>query len=144
MLADAGEILALQRLAYVSEAEIYGDYRIPPLTQTLAEIESEFASQLFLKLVTDGKIVGTVRARERDGTCHIGRLAVHPAYQGRGFGTRLLAGIEACFPGCGRYELFTGHKSENNIRLYQKLGYQIFKSEKVSADLSLIFLAKIK
>ena len=31
---DAKEILDLQKLAYVSEAEIYNDYSIPPLTQT--------------------------------------------------------------------------------------------------------------
>jgi hypothetical protein len=34
--ADAAEILALQKLAYQSEAAIYQDYSIPPLTQTLA------------------------------------------------------------------------------------------------------------
>ena len=32
---DAAAILALQRLAYQSEAEVYGDFSIPPLTQTL-------------------------------------------------------------------------------------------------------------
>lgn len=30
-VGDAAEILELQRRAYVSEAEIYGDYRIEPL-----------------------------------------------------------------------------------------------------------------
>ena len=32
---DAAEILALQKLAYVSEAEIYDDFGIQPLTQTV-------------------------------------------------------------------------------------------------------------
>jgi 2-aminoadipate transaminase len=35
---DAKEILDLQKLAYQSEAEIYNDYTIPPLTQTLEEM----------------------------------------------------------------------------------------------------------
>jgi hypothetical protein len=39
---DAQEILALQRLAYQSEAEIYDDYSIPPLTQTLEAIRADF------------------------------------------------------------------------------------------------------
>ena len=34
VLADAAEILSLQRLAYRSEAEIYNDYNIEPLTQS--------------------------------------------------------------------------------------------------------------
>lgn len=37
-------ILDLQKAAYISEAEIYGDYRIPPLTQTLSDIEALFYS----------------------------------------------------------------------------------------------------
>jgi hypothetical protein len=35
-IEDAEEILALQKLAYVSEAEIIDDFTIPPLHQTLA------------------------------------------------------------------------------------------------------------
>jgi hypothetical protein len=34
-VSDAEEILALQKLAYQSEAEIYNDFGIPPLVQTL-------------------------------------------------------------------------------------------------------------
>ncbi|WP_198936768.1 hypothetical protein [Domibacillus epiphyticus] len=37
---DAEEILALTKLAYMSEAEIYNDYTIHPLTQTLEKKES--------------------------------------------------------------------------------------------------------
>ena len=42
MIDDAQEILALQKLAYQSEAEIYNDFTIPPLHQTLDEIKAEF------------------------------------------------------------------------------------------------------
>ena len=41
-IADAEEILSLQKLVYESEAEIYNDFTIPPLTQTLEEIKAEF------------------------------------------------------------------------------------------------------
>ncbi|MDT8901962.1 GNAT family N-acetyltransferase [Anaeroselena agilis] len=143
-VTDAGEILALQRLAYISEAEIYGDYRISPLTQTLVEVEEEFSARVFLKMVVDGRIVGSARGREQDGTCHVGRLVVHPDYQKRGYGSRLLTGMEEFFPRCGRFELFTGHKSVANIRLYQKHGYIPFKTETVTDGLSFIYLEKIK
>lgn len=48
-IGDALEILTLQKVCYQSEAEIYPDYNIPPLIQTLEEIESEFGVYYFLK-----------------------------------------------------------------------------------------------
>lgn len=36
--ADAAAILALQKLAYQSEARLYNDFSIPPLLQTLEEL----------------------------------------------------------------------------------------------------------
>ena len=39
---DIPEILALQKITFQSEAEIYGDDSVPALQQTLAEIEAEF------------------------------------------------------------------------------------------------------
>lgn len=38
---DAGEVLTIQRAAFVSEARIYGSVDMPPLTQTLDELEAE-------------------------------------------------------------------------------------------------------
>lgn len=45
-IADAGELLTLQRAAYVTEALLYGDPELPALTQSLAELVDElrFAS----------------------------------------------------------------------------------------------------
>jgi len=145
-VADAGEILSLQKLAYRSEAEIYGDFSIPPLTQTQENIEDEFQHTTFLKAVRDGAqeetIVGSVRAFLRDGTCHIGRLIVHPEVQNQGIGSRLMNAIELQFSLADRYELFTGHRSERNLYLYQKLGYTIFKTTPVNERLNLIYLEK--
>ena len=62
-ISDASEILALQKISYLSEAEIYWDFTIPPLVQTLGEIEGEFTDHLFLKAVVGDRIVGSVRAR---------------------------------------------------------------------------------
>lgn len=141
-LADAQEILDLQKLAYQSEAAIYQDYAIPPLTQTLPELEAELQNQVFLKAVAAGRIVGSVRAYLQQGTCCIGRLIVHPAYQNRGLGKELMRKIEGCFPQAQQYELFTGHRSERNLYLYQKLGYQQVRMEQVSEKLTLVFLEK--
>ena len=39
-----------------SEAEIYGDYSIDPLTQTLDALRADFAKQAFLKVSVSGRI----------------------------------------------------------------------------------------
>ena len=141
-IKDAKGILDLQKLAYKSEAEIYNDYTIPPLTQTLEEIRTDFESHVFLKASSDRRIIGSVRAHTRKETCLIGRLIVHPDFQNQGIGTKLMTEIERYFSGTTRFELFTGHKSERNIRLYQKLGYKIFRNERITSDLTLIYLEK--
>ena len=141
-VSDAEELLALQKLAYRSEAEIYNDFSIPPLVQTLESMEEDFKNHLFLKAVMDGRIVGSVRANAKEGTCHIGRLVVHPDFQNRGIGTRLMDEIEKIFSGGKRFELFTGDKSERNLRLYQKRGYRIFKTATITDRTNVIFLEK--
>ena len=39
-LDDAEAILALQRLAYQTEAALYDDFTLPPLIETLAELRA--------------------------------------------------------------------------------------------------------
>ncbi len=141
---DAAQILELQKIAYQSEAELYNDYTIPPLTETLEELKTLFENHIFLKATVEGKIVGSVRACNKgNGTCHIGRLIVAPDFQNRGVGTLLLAEIERRFAGCSRFELFTGAKSDRNIHLYQKAGYKQFKTMAVSDKLKLTCLEKV-
>ena len=139
---DAQEILALQKLAYQSEAKIYNDFNIPPLHQTLDEIKAEFANQQFLKFCEKGRMVGSVRTYIKDGTCYIGKLIVHPECQNRGIGTKLLQEIENTIDHVNRYELFTGHKSRKNLYLYEKNGYKIFRRQQVTDDLTIVFMEK--
>lgn len=138
---DAKDLLDLQKLAYKSEANIYND-AIPPLTQTLEQLEADFNKQLFIKACINGNIVGSVRAYMKQDTCLIGRLIVHPDFQNQGIGTKLMNEIEKRFNQARKYELFTGHKSDRNLYLYQKLGYSLFKSERTSEQLTLLYLKK--
>lgn len=141
---DAASILTLQKRAYQKEAQLYDDYSIPPLTQTIGEIVSDFNELTFFKAKKNNQIVGSVRVRIDGENAFVGRLVVEPHHQGQGIGTRLMTYLESQLPECSRFELFTGHKSEDNIRLYERLGYRRFKEETVHPGLSLVYMEKIR
>ncbi|MBD2259317.1 GNAT family N-acetyltransferase [Pseudanabaena sp. FACHB-2040] len=141
-LEDAVTLLELQKLAYQSEALLYNDFNIPPLAQSLDEMRSDITSKVFLKASIKGNITGSVRGYQEENVCFIGRLIVHPDFQGQGIGTALMVQIESCFDRVQRFQLFTGHKSERNIHLYERLGYKIFKKQKINKNLSLLFMEK--
>lgn len=139
---DAAEILALQRLCFQSEAELCNNVNIPPLLQSLAELEQEIESCRVLKLVLENGIVASVRATMEADVCRIGRLIVHPRFQGQGLGTMLMARIESDFAAASCFEIFTGSRSIANLRLYQRLGYSETRRVDISANLTLVFLQK--
>jgi ech hydrogenase subunit C len=140
--ADAPEILGLQKTAFQSEAEIYGDDNLPPLLQTLDELRTDFDRMTFIKAVINGKIVGAVHGHAADGAARVERLVVHPHFQRRGIGRRLMEEAEKAFPDAKRFEVFTGEKSERNLNLYRKLGYQPFKTEPSTPAINLVYLQK--
>lgn len=143
-LQDAVSILELQKLAYQSEAQLYGDFCIPPLIQTLDELKSDFAGKVFLKVQIEDRVIGSVRGYQAGDTCYVERLIVHPNHQRQGIGTALMNQLELCFEQVQRFELFTGNKSERNIQLYRRLGYEIFKTQKMNKNLSFVFMEKHK
>lgn len=141
---DTVAILELQKLAYHSEAKLYNDFSIPPLTQTMEELEIDFNSKVFLKAQIESEIIGSVRGYQSGNTCYIERLIVHPNRQGQGIGKALMELFEAHFDQVQRFELFTGSKSDRNIHLYERLGYKIFKSAEINKNLSFVFMEKYK
>ena len=140
---DAGELLTLQRAAYVSEGQIYENASIPPLTQTLAELADELGRSIALKATVGARIVGTARARLEGGTLHIGRIAVAPDMQGRGIGTALIERLESEHAdGVHTFALFTGDSNPANRRLYERLGYRATHTELLDFGVRLVHLAK--
>ncbi|WP_078393499.1 GNAT family N-acetyltransferase [Shouchella patagoniensis] len=132
--ADAKAILHVQKLAYRSEAEIYNDYSILPLHETVSDVEKAFSEYMILKAVaSNGEIAGSVRAKKENDQISIAKLMVHPDWQNYGIGRKLMEAIEQEVPG-KRYSLFTGSKSVKNLALYQKLGYRIYKEGQLPGE----------
>jgi ech hydrogenase subunit C len=141
--ADVPEILALQKVSYQSEAEIYGDDSLPALQQNLDDLAGDFDKKVFFKAVVNGKIIGAVRGYAEGETAHILRLIVHPYFRGRGVGSKLVGEIEHSFgPSVKRFEAFTGHNSKRNIYVYGKLGYKTFKTEPFSNTIQWVYMQK--
>lgn len=138
---DAGELLTLQRAAYASEAQLYRDPFLPALTQTLGELEAELRAGNGLGIREEGRLVAAVRWRLHDGMAHIGRLVVAPDRQGGGLGTALLRAAQRT-SGAQRFELFTGHLSLANIRLYVREGYVETRRERLSDGVELVYLTR--
>jgi predicted N-acetyltransferase YhbS len=137
-------ILELQYLAYQGEAKLLDDFTIPPLKQTIEEVQQEFTKGIFLKAVDESnELIGSVRAWQESDTVYIGKLIVQPKLQSRGIGSALVKAIEREFK-CRRYEIFTSVKSIRTIQLYEHLGYVKFREQKISDKLTLVFLEKIE
>ena len=143
--SDLEMILDLQKECYLTEAELHEEFNIPPLTQTIDSINKYFIEgTLFLKGIINGEIVASVRGYTKENTSFIGRLIVKKEFQNLGFGKALMSEIETFLSHCSRCELFTGYKSEKNIKLYQKLGYDEFKRQVVNDNLTLVYMQKFK
>ncbi|MGO8931591.1 MAG: GNAT family N-acetyltransferase [Limisphaerales bacterium] len=164
--SDAPEILALQKIAYQSEAELYGDDSLPAMHQTLHELEEDFERVpdrvaaltglqhaagnglpgaeriVFLKAVVNGKIIGSARGYALGDTAYVRRMIVHPYFRGRGIGRRLLKEIENAFPDVKRFEAKTGHQSKRNLFQLTQSGYKVFRTEPFTPHVNWVYLQK--
>ncbi len=142
---DAGELLTIRRAAFVTEAQLYDDPNIPPLTQTMDELRADLADP---NVVTLGawaghRLVGSIRVAIEGTKATLGRLAVVPDLQGHGIGTQLLLAIPPHLPpGTSEVWVFTGKDSVQNIAMYTKHGYQ-HEYDDVAGDLTYAYLRRI-
>ncbi len=143
VVTDTEAILALQKRAYHSEAELNADFSIPPLTQTLEQLRAEFSVKEILKVIVDGDIVGSGQAKIDNGTVFIGRIIVHPDFWGQSIGSCILQALESLFVDARRCELFTGSKSHKNLAFYKRRGYKNFKTA-ILGKTELVYLEKFK
>ncbi|MGW5720843.1 GNAT family N-acetyltransferase [Amycolatopsis sp. NPDC003865] len=123
-VADAGEVLTLQRAAYLTEGRAHDDWDLPPLLETLDETRAALAG-LSWGIREAGRLVASVRLTVTGPVGVIGRLVVAPDRQGFGLGGSLLLAVEAAAPPeVTVFRLFTGSKSVGPLHLYAKHGYR--------------------
>ncbi|WP_114560257.1 GNAT family N-acetyltransferase, partial [Desertihabitans aurantiacus] len=123
--ADLPELYVLQLACWVRQAQLNPDVEIPALHETLDDLRASLADHPTWVVRSAGRLVASVRGH-LDGTdWEVGRLMVAPDLRGRGLGRRLLAHAEAVAPpSATRFTLFTGARSEENLRMYRRAGYR--------------------
>lgn len=123
--ADAGELWTLQRACWVAQAQANDALDIPALVEGEAEVRTGIRDWRTYLVRLHGRLVASVRTRHVGERWYVGRLMVAPDLQGRGLGRYLLEFAEGQAPeGVTGFELVTGSRSHDNLRLYKKAGYR--------------------
>ncbi|KYH43347.1 tRNA (guanosine(37)-N1)-methyltransferase TrmD [Branchiibius sp. NY16-3462-2] len=124
--ADVGELLTLTHACWLSEGIANQTLDIPAQHETTQSLTQSLAQwSTYVARSTDGRLVGSVRGKQQGSEWHVGRLMVAPDLQGRGMGRALLDHIQAVVPsGCEAMVLFTGARSERNLRMYRRAGFR--------------------
>ena len=142
---DAPAIADLTRRAFAQQAALYADDSLPPLGDTADTVLDAMGRGVVLVAEdASGAVVGSVRGEMHEGCCLVGRLVVEPEFQGRGIGRALASALEERFTSARRFEIFTGHRSEPALHLYDSLGYARERTEYVHERLTLVFLEKTR
>lgn len=136
---DEERVSALTDAAYSKWVPVLGRKPQPMTTDYAAVIAAHLVWLLHVEEVTAGVLV---LMHELDALL-IYSVAIHPSYQGQGFGRRLLklAEEEARKAGYSSIRLYTNALMEENIALYKRLGYEETHQEAYQGS-TIVHLAK--
>ena len=145
VLKDAGEVLTLQRAAFLAEAQLYGTTDIPPLRESFDEVRREIEATYSLGAFRGTRLVGALRLTVDGPVGWISRVAVAPDEQGRGIASHLLSDVErAAPPTVEEFRLGAGAKSTRNRSMYEHRGYRELSRLVAAAGIELVIMSKAR
>ena len=125
--SDSEAIKALTNEAYAKWVPVIGRLPLP--------MQADYATALreheFTLVELGGALVGLIETEDFPDHLYIVNVAVAEAFQGRGLGRRLVAHAEekARAKGLREARLLTNALYLENIRLYERLGFEIYARE---------------
>jgi GNAT superfamily N-acetyltransferase len=120
--AVASRLLRLQRDAYRVEAELIGSDEIPPLRETLAELQA--SGETFLGAFVDGSLAGAISWKVDGETIDLHRLVVDPTRFRGGIGAALLRAALGADPSLRLAVVQTGAANGPAAALYLREGFE--------------------
>lgn len=124
---DADAIRALTREAYAKWVEVIGREPMP----MRVDYADALRKHRFDLLYAGERLAALIEAVPEGDGLLIVNVAVRPAFQGRGFGKRLLDMAEelAAASRCACLRLYTNKLFAANIQLYEARGYRVEREE---------------
>ena len=130
---DASAVRALTREAYGKWVPLIGREPKPMAADYDAAVRNHRVDLLYV----DGALAALIETIDQGDRLLIENLAVSPAHQRRGLGSRLVAHAEtiAAELGYDEVRLYTNRRFEGNVELYSRLGYRIDSEEPIDGGM---------
>ena len=122
-IAVARRVLEIQQAAYAVEAGLVGYDAIPPLHETLAELQSQ--ALVFLGVSCDRTLAGVLGYRRHGDTVDVDRLMVDPTFFRRGLASKLLRELFVRERDARRFIVSTGFGNHPAVNLYERFGFRV-------------------
>jgi ribosomal protein S18 acetylase RimI-like enzyme len=140
--AVAEAVLDVQRRAYRIEADLVGFDSIPPLHESLEELQA--SGETFLAAMVDGRLAGLVSWKLDGDTLDLHRLAVDPGFFRAGIGRALVRAAQAAEPEAHRVIVQTGADNDPAKALYESEGFTKIGEREVAPEFRVTLFEKVR
>lgn len=137
------QMINVQRAAYSVEAELIGTRNIPPLNETIEELEAVHDEEFF-GFVMDGELMGFVATMDESPHLRISRMVVDPKFFKNGIGKALVLYVLNHRKPGQPVKVTTGEKNLPARRLYERFGFRLERSFEVEDGTAIIELIRLK
>ena len=145
-IKDAHEMLKIQKECFKKYLAIYGEFETNPYYMTLHRMEFNLRYRLgdYQKIVLNGEVVGGIFAfsLDEENKWQIAQLYILPEVEHRGIGSIAIEKMFALHPEVKEWYADTIIQEENNIKFYQKHGFEIIDVEEEHRGLAFATLVK--
>ncbi len=143
-LEEVEILLEIQKEAFQPDLELYQDFDSNPAVEPIDRLKLKVERYYYYTIFIDGKIVGGIDIRPlEENHYRLNRIFLHPNFQDKGYGSKIIKIIEDEFPFAKKWSLDTPFKNFRNHHFYEKLGYRKVGEHKVTEKLTLFDYEKV-
>ncbi|MBU8915201.1 GNAT family N-acetyltransferase [Bacillus sp. FJAT-29953] len=143
-LAEANELLKIQKEAFHSDLIKYKDYQTSPATESLDFFFFRMQNSLHYSILVEGRLAGGICLVKQSKDHHyLYRIFLGSEFQNKGLGSKILHELERQFPKVKKWSLDTPKDNHRNRHFYEKFGYKKIGEQQINEYLTLINYEKI-